>query len=124
MWIGMKPGRGHERFKSSSSNWTVWCKGLQRELPEQLAEEPLAGHLETLEQLRGQDLEPDPDGGGVRIRQAVAQDRRVSVEDGEMRHGRKSQSKRIERLQTTHRRGDGPGPHRGVHRHPGQSARG
>ena len=30
-----------------------------------------------------------------RIRQAVAQDRRVSVEDGEMRHGRKSQSKRF-----------------------------
>ena len=68
---------------------------LRRELPEQLAEEPLAGHLKTLEQLRGQDLEPDPDGGGVRIRQAVAQDRRVSVEDGEMRHGRKSQSKRF-----------------------------
>ena len=39
---------------------------------EQLAQEPLAGHLKTLEQLRGQDLEPDPDGGGVRIRQAVA----------------------------------------------------
>jgi hypothetical protein len=31
----------------------------------------------------------------VRIRQAVAQDRRVSVEDGEMRHRRKSQSKRF-----------------------------
>lgn len=68
---------------------------LRRVLPEQLEEEPLAGHLKTLEQLRGQDLEPDPDGGGVRIRQAVAQDRRVSVEDGEMRHGRKSQSKRF-----------------------------
>jgi hypothetical protein len=68
---------------------------LRRVLPEHLEEEPLAGHLETLEQLRGQYLEPDPDGGGVRIRQAVAQDRRVSVEDGEMRHGRKSQSKRF-----------------------------
>jgi hypothetical protein len=68
---------------------------VRRKLPEQLEEEPLAGHLKTLEQLRGQDLEPDPDGGGVRIRQAVAQDRRVSVEDGEMRHGRKSQSKRF-----------------------------
>jgi hypothetical protein len=68
---------------------------VRRELPEQLEEEPLAGHLKTLEQLRGQDLEPDPDGGGVRIRQVVTQDRRVSVEDGEMRHGRKSQSKRF-----------------------------
>jgi hypothetical protein len=68
---------------------------LRRVLPERLEEEPLAGHLKTLEQLRGQDLEPDPNGGGVRIRQAVAHDRRVSVEDGEMRHGRKSQSKRF-----------------------------
>jgi hypothetical protein len=68
---------------------------LRRVLPEHLEEEPLSGQLKTLEQLRGQDLEPDPDGGGVRIRQVVTQDRRVSVEDGEMRHGRKSQSKRF-----------------------------
>jgi hypothetical protein len=32
--------------------------------------------------LCNQDLEPDPEGGGgVRIRKAVAEDRRVSVED-------------------------------------------
>jgi len=68
---------------------------LKRVLPEELEEQPLAEHLETLEQLRSQDLEPDPDGGGLRIRQAVAPDRRVSVEDSEMRHGRKSQSKRF-----------------------------
>ena len=71
---------------------TQW---LKRMLPGQLKKQPLAEHLETLEQLCSQDLEPDPDGGGVRIRQAVAQDRRVSVEDSEMRHGRKSQSKRF-----------------------------
>lgn len=34
--------------------------------------------------------EPDPSCGGTRIRQGVAEDRRISVEDGEMRHGRKS----------------------------------
>ncbi len=34
-------------------------------------------------------------GGGVKIREGVAPDRRVSVEDGEMRHGRKSKSKRF-----------------------------
>jgi len=55
----------------------------------------MSAHLARNTQLRGQDLEPDPDGGGVRIRQVVTQDRRVSVEDGEMRHGRKSQSKRF-----------------------------
>ena len=42
-----------------------------------------------------QDLEPDPNGGGSRIIKGVAADRRISVEDGEMRHGRKSKSKTI-----------------------------
>jgi len=69
---------------------------LKRQLPELLTKAPLAGHLATLEQLRNQDLEPDPEGGGgVRIRKEVAENRRVSVEDGEMRHGRKSKSKRF-----------------------------
>jgi Transposase DDE domain/Transposase domain (DUF772) len=54
---------------------------------------PLAEHLETLAQLRAQDLEPDPQGGGPRIRRGVAEDRRVSVEDPQMRHGRKTKSR-------------------------------
>lgn len=54
---------------------------------------PLVEHLETLAQLRAQDLEPDPKGGGPRIRRGVAEDRRVSVEDPQMRHGRKSKSR-------------------------------
>lgn len=56
---------------------------------------PLSMHLATLRQLREQDLEPDPSGGGPRIRQGVAADRRVSIADGQMRHGRKSKSKRF-----------------------------
>lgn len=59
------------------------------------AEPPLSDYLATLRELREQDLEPDPSGGGRRIRQGVAADRRVSVEDGQMRHGRKSKSKRF-----------------------------
>ena len=43
-----------------------------------------------------QDLEPDPEGGGVRIRGGVAEERRISIEDAEMRHGRKSASQRID----------------------------
>ena len=43
-----------------------------------------------------QDLEPDPDGDGLRIIDGVAKDRRISVEDGDMRHGRKTKSKRID----------------------------
>jgi hypothetical protein len=57
---------------------------------------PLKEHVETLHQLIHQDLEPDPSGqGGPRIRPEVAPERRVSVEDKEMRHGRKSKSKRF-----------------------------
>jgi hypothetical protein len=68
---------------------------IREHLPDQIAAPPLAEHLETLRQLREQDLEPDPSGGGTRIRQGVAPDRRVSIEDKQMRHGRKSKSKRF-----------------------------
>jgi len=68
----------------------VW---IHETLPEELRKPPLKDHVETLEKVRNQDLEPDPEGGGVRIRQGVAPDRRVSIEDAEMRHGRKSKTK-------------------------------
>jgi len=45
--------------------------------------------------VRAQDLEISPE-GGARIRQGVAPDRRISVHDREMRHGRKSRSKRFD----------------------------
>ena len=67
---------------------------LRNKLPEEMSRPPLNDHVATLAQIRGQDLEPDPSGGGrTRIRQGVAPDRRVSVEDPEMRHGRKSKTK-------------------------------
>jgi hypothetical protein len=72
---------------------------IERRLPAELANPPLSEHVETLHQIINQDLEPDPSGGGgdsgVRIREGVASDRRVSIEDKEMRHGRKSKSKRF-----------------------------
>lgn len=68
---------------------------LERRLPDAIAAPPLKEHLETLVQIRTQDLEPDPGGGRLRLRQGVAADRRVSVADTQMRHGRKSQSKRF-----------------------------
>jgi hypothetical protein len=59
-------------------------------------ESPLKDLLELVAQLRKQDLDPEPpDGGGPRIREGVAKDRRVSIEDPDMRHGRKSKSKRF-----------------------------
>jgi hypothetical protein len=43
-----------------------------------------------------QDTEPDPEGGGSRIKQGVAHDRLISLGDVEMRHGRKSKTKRFD----------------------------
>lgn len=68
---------------------------VQKNLPSAMSEPPLAELLATLRQLRDQDLEPDPSSGGPRIRRGVAPDRRVSVQDPDMRHGRKSKSKRF-----------------------------
>jgi len=65
-------------------------------LPDELTHPPLDEHVATLRQIIGQDLEPDPDGSGrMRIRHGVAEDRRVSIEDKDMRHGRKTKSKRF-----------------------------
>ncbi|HEY2430163.1 MAG TPA: transposase, partial [Acidimicrobiales bacterium] len=49
-----------------------------------------------LAQVIDADTEPDPDGGGSRIRQGVAPDRVISVSDPQMRHGRKSSSRRFD----------------------------
>ena len=68
---------------------------LAANLAEELKRPPLSEEVDTLKQLMGQDLEPDPGGGGMKIREGVAEDRRVSVEDSEMRHGRKSKTKRF-----------------------------
>jgi Transposase DDE domain/Transposase domain (DUF772) len=68
---------------------------LSTKLAEELKKPPLAEEVATLQQLMNQDLEPDPSGGGMKIREGVAEDRRVSVEDPEMRHGRKSKTKRF-----------------------------
>jgi hypothetical protein len=69
---------------------------LAKKLPAELERDPLKEKLGVLHTIIEQDLEPDPNGGdGVRIRHGVAEERRVSVEDGQMRHGRKSKSQRF-----------------------------
>jgi hypothetical protein len=81
------------RLVAQLDSLEVW---VQSRLREELKTPPLSEHIATLQQIRGQDLEPDPSGEGkVRIRQGVAEDRRVSIEDAEMRHGRKTKSKRF-----------------------------
>lgn len=56
-------------------------------------EGPITKYLEALQQVQDQNL--DEDNGRISIHQGVAADRRVSIEDEEMRHGRKSKSHRF-----------------------------
>ncbi len=46
-------------------------------------------------QVQAQDVEEAPD-GSPKLRKGVAKERRISIEDGEMRHGRKSRSQRVD----------------------------
>lgn len=71
---------------------------LERELKVAMEDPPLSEQLATVRQIVEQDIEPDPDGGpgASRIRRGVAKERRISVEDKQMRHGRKSKSSLID----------------------------
>jgi hypothetical protein len=51
--------------------------------------------LSVAHQVRDQDVEPTPDGAPA-VRRGVARERRISIEDAEMRHGRKSRSHRVD----------------------------
>ena len=69
---------------------------LQRQLAEQLGAPPLKEQWELIEKLIAQDTEPDPDGPARRITRGVAIERRVSISDADMRHGRKSKKQRVD----------------------------
>ncbi|MEJ7727922.1 MAG: IS1182 family transposase [Polyangiaceae bacterium] len=77
-----------ERQVSSLQRW------VERHLDDAV-ERPLQPYLDAITQVRTQDLERGED-GDAHIRQGVAVDRRISIEDSEMRHGRKSRSKRFD----------------------------
>ena len=72
--------------------WQNWLAQQQRLAAQ---ESPIQDVMETIEQMVAQDTEPDPEGGpgARRLTQHVAPDRRISIEDADMRHGRKSSSK-------------------------------
>lgn len=57
-------------------------------------QEPLQSYVAAVAQIEAQDLEQTPQ-GQVQIRSGVAQDRRISIEDEQMRHGRKTKTKRF-----------------------------
>lgn len=88
-------GEKAQAIKTFSRQLDALQSWIERQLPEEIAKPPLREQVTTLLQIRTQDLEPDPTSGGPRIREGVAADRRVSIADQEMRHGRKSKRKRF-----------------------------
>jgi hypothetical protein len=72
--------------------WKKWLEQHQRLSEEAL---PMKDVMDTIVQIVTQDTEPDPEGGpgGKRIKKHVAPGRRISIEDVDMRHGRKSSAK-------------------------------
>lgn len=77
-----------ERLVTQVDALNTWVERHQLSL-----DSPLARYIEAVALVRQQNL--DETGGKVTILQGVAEDRRVSVEDPDMRHGRKSKSKRF-----------------------------
>ena len=70
---------------------------LEQQLSAEFKEPPLSEQWALVQSLIAQDTEPDPDDeGGRRVTQGVAKDRRISVSDADMRHGRKSKKRRID----------------------------
>ena len=66
---------------------------VAEKLPEGIARPEVEKSLETLSIIREQDIAEES--GAPEIRQATAKDRQISIEDNEMRHGRKSRSRKI-----------------------------
>src|SRR2546430_7300299 len=72
-----------------------WQRWLEQQ-PGLSAQEPrMQEVMDTMDQIVAQDTEPDPAGGpgGRRLTPPVAPDRRIDIEDKDMRHGRKSSAK-------------------------------
>ena len=72
--------------------WKTWLEQHQRlsaDAP------PMKDVMDTIAQIVTQDTAPEPEGepGSKRIKKHVAPERRISIEDADMRHGRKSSAK-------------------------------
>lgn len=83
---------GLERLLADVQSLRAW---VAKHLADHAKQPPLKQALDLLARVVEQDIEPDPDGGGSRIVRGTAKDRVISIQDGEMRHGRKSKSRVI-----------------------------
>jgi transposase len=63
--------------------------------PENNYDPVVRSSLEAAQQIEAQDVEVD-EHGEIKLRKGVAKNRRIAIEDEEMRHGRKNRSKRID----------------------------
>jgi hypothetical protein len=81
-----------ERLVTEAEQLEGW---VVEQMKEEATKPPVSESLDLLRRIVSQDLEPDPQGGGRRIREGVAEDRVISISDTEMRHGRKSRSTTI-----------------------------
>lgn len=85
---------GLKKLLDEVSRLETW---VQRRAKEQTQKPPLKDALALLHRVVDQDTEPEPPGGGgPRIKEGVAHDRVISLGDVEMRHGRKSRTKRFD----------------------------
>jgi hypothetical protein len=76
------------RLLAQIDTLTGWVQRHQLAL-----DHPLASYIEAIAQVRRQDVERND--GKTQIRQGPISDRRISIEDPEMRHGRKSSSQLV-----------------------------
>ena len=63
--------------------------------PESKADPAVQANLQTAQQIKAQDVEVTKTGTAT-LRKGVAKERRISIEDAQMRHGRKSRSVRVD----------------------------
>lgn len=78
------------RLVSQLDSLHTW---IQTDMPV-VMDDVVKGHLATLERIKAQNL-AEPINDDVEIAEGVARDRQVSIEDPQMRHGRKTKSKRF-----------------------------
>ena len=64
-------------------------------MPETKSHPVVRSSLEAAQQIKTQDVELDEQ-GAVKLQKGVAKNRRITIEDQEMRHGRKNRSKRFD----------------------------
>lgn len=89
-------GEAHAALQRLLAQVQALTDFIATHLRDEQAQPPLADQLATLQQILAQDLEPDPGGAGTRIARGVAKERRISIRDAQMRHGRKSKAVRVD----------------------------